>query len=557
MIIQQLQTILNDLLSLPAESEVVEFKEAKNNFDFKELGKYFSALSNEANLLNKPCAWLLFGVNDQRKVVGTNYRYNRKDLDSLKYEIAEKINNRLTFIEIHELQTADGRVILFQIPPAPKGIPTAFGGFFFGRDGVSSGALNIEEIERIRKQVALSDWSMGICAGASVADLDHVAISKARENYKIKNPRLAEEVDQWDSMTFLNKAKLAVNGSITNTCLLLLGKPESEHYLAPAIARITWVLKNVKNEEKDYEHFTCPFLLSIDMLYAKIRNLKYRYIKDGTLFPEEIDRYDPFNIKEALSNCIAHQDYTLSGRINVVEIEDEQLIFSNVGDFLPGSIESVLGSDQPPVLYRNSFLVQAMVNLNIIDTVGSGIKRMFRSQRERFFPMPDYDLSGSKVKAVITGKVLDLEYARVLARHPDLSLEEIIILDKVQKKKELTEVEILKLKERKLIEGRKPNFIISENVALKTKQIGSYLKTRGFDKEYYKKLVFEFIEKNRYGSTKVEIRDLLWSKLPELLSVTQKETKISNILRELRQEGKIINAGSDAKPSWKSTYCVL
>jgi ATP-dependent DNA helicase RecG len=250
---QQLQTILNDLLSLPAETEVVEFKEAKNNFDFKDLGKYFSALSNEANLKDKPCAWLLFGVNNLRKVVGTNYRPNRKDLDSLKYEIAEKINNRLTFIEIHELQTPDGRVILFQIPPSPKGIPTSFSGFFFGRDGESAGPLNIEEIERIRKQVTLTDWSMGICSGAAINDLDEAAIAKARENYKIKNPRLSDEVDQWDTATFLNKSKLAINGGITNTCILLLGKTESEHYIAPAIARITWVLKNSKNEEKDYE----------------------------------------------------------------------------------------------------------------------------------------------------------------------------------------------------------------------------------------------------------------------------------------------------------------
>ncbi|NLT50342.1 MAG: transcriptional regulator [Ignavibacteria bacterium] len=537
---------------MPAETEVLEFKEAKNNYDFKELGKYFSALNNEANLKNKPYAWLIFGVNNQKKVVGTQYRANRKDLDHLKYEIAEKINNRLTFIEIHELQTAEGRVILFQIPPAPLGIPTAFGGFFFGRDGESAGPLNIEEIERIRRQIIISDWSIGICQGASIDDLDNEAIAKARANYKIKNPRIAQEVDDWDTAKFLNKAKLSINGGITNSCILLLGKPESEHFLAPAIARITWVLKNTNNEEKDYEHFSCPFLLAIDKVFAKIRNLKYRYIKDGTLFPEEIERYDPFNIKEALSNCIAHQDYTLSSRISVVEVEDEQLIFTNAGEFLPGSIESVLDSDQPPLLYRNSFLVQAMVNLNMIDTIGSGIKRMFRSQRERFFPMPDYDLSGSKVKAVITGKVLDMEYARVLARHPDLSLDEIIILDKVQKKKELSENEIIKLKVRKLIEGRKPNFIISEQLAVKTKQVGSYLKTRGFDKQYYKKLVLEFINKNKYGSAKSEIRELLWKKLPELLTDTQKETKISNILRELRQENKIVNTGNDAKPNWIS-----
>jgi len=63
---QQIQNILSDLLSLPAETEVVEFKEARNNFDSKELGKYFSALSNEANLKGKSSSWLVFGVNNKK-----------------------------------------------------------------------------------------------------------------------------------------------------------------------------------------------------------------------------------------------------------------------------------------------------------------------------------------------------------------------------------------------------------------------------------------------------------------------------------------------------------
>ena len=50
----ELQVILQTLRNLNAENEVVEFKEAKNTYDFKKLGKYFSALSNEANLKGKP-----------------------------------------------------------------------------------------------------------------------------------------------------------------------------------------------------------------------------------------------------------------------------------------------------------------------------------------------------------------------------------------------------------------------------------------------------------------------------------------------------------------------
>lgn len=552
---EQLIHKLKELCSLPAETEVLEFKEAKAGYDFNKLGKYFSALSNEANLKDKNEAWLIFGIeNKNRTIVGSQFRANNRPyLDSLKGEIANKTNNRFTFIEIYELNDLpQGRVVMFQIPAAPKGIPVCWEGHFYGRDGEELSPLNIEEIERIRKQVAQTDWSATICNGASIADLDDNAILVAKANYKIKNPRLASEIDNWDTATFLNKAKLAINGKMTNTAILLLGKPESDHYIAPAIARITWVLKNLANEEKDYEHFGCPFLLSVDKVFAKIRNLKYRYIKEGTLFPEEVDRYDPYNIKEALSNCIAHQDYTMSGRINVVEMEDEQLIFSNVGDFLPGSIETVLDSDQPPALYRNNFLVQAMVNLNMIDTVGSGIKRMFRSQREKYFPMPDYDLSNKMVKLGITGKVINIDYAKVLVRNPNLTLDEIIMLDKVQKNKPLLDDEANVLKSKKLIEGRKPNFIISENLAVKTKQVGAYLKNRGFDKEYYKKLTLEFIEKNKTGSTKMEIRELLMSKLPEILSDNQKENKISNILTELKKEKKIENMGSDAKPSWKS-----
>jgi ATP-dependent DNA helicase RecG len=164
--------------------------------------------------------------------------------------------------------------------------------------------------------------------------------------------------------------------------------------------------------------------------------------------------------------------------------------------------------------------------------------------------MPEYDLTGSKVKATLIGKVLDIEYAKVLAEHPNLTLEEIIILDKVQKHKEISDAEIKILKAKNLIEGRKPNFIISEKLAVKTRQVGSYLKTRGFDKQYYNKLTLDFIEKNEGGSSKSEIRELLWDKLPDILEDKQKENKISNILRELRLVGKIINLGNDAKPRW-------
>src|SRR4030066_2515265 len=210
---QELLNKLNELRSLAAETEVFEFKEAKNNFDFAKMGKYFSALSNEAYLKGRPYAWLIFGIKDKgRTVVGSRFRPNQKDLDSLKGELANKTTNRITFIEIHELHLPEGRVLMFQIPAAPKGIPIAFEGHYYGRDGEELSPLNLEEIERIRAQAITEDWSAAIVEDAAIDDLDSAAIAKARENYKNKFSEQAKDVDQWDDITFLNKAKVTIKG---------------------------------------------------------------------------------------------------------------------------------------------------------------------------------------------------------------------------------------------------------------------------------------------------------------------------------------------------------
>ncbi len=546
---QELKDILQHLRNLTAETEVVEFKEAKTGYDFTKLGKYFSALSNEANLKGKLFAWLVFGIeNKYHNIVGSQYRTARKDLDSIKGEIANKTTNRITFIEIHELIFPEGRVVMFQIPAAPKGLPIAFDGHYYGRDSEELGPLNIEEMERIRMQSTSEDWSSCIIPEASIEDLDEEAIKIARTNYKNKFPEKAAEVDAWDDIIFLNKAKITIKGKITRTAIILLGKEESEHYINPAEAKIRWLLKDTKGNDKDYMIVGCPLLFAVDKIYAKIRNLRYRYIKEGTLFPDEVNQYEPYSIREALNNCIAHQDYTKHGRINVIEMED-QLIFTNLGSFIPGTVERVVIEDAPEEHYRNRFLASAMFNLKMVDTAGGGIKKIFNFQRDRFFPMPDYDLSGGKVKVTISGKVLDMDYARVLAQNKELGLDEIMMLDKVQKKQPLTSFEEKSLKAKSLIEGRKPNYYIGIKVAQETGQKAVYSKNKAFDKQYYIDLIEKSIKEHRYMERQ-DIDELLWKKLPEWMDEKQKKTKITNLISELRTKGKIRNDGSDTKSKW-------
>lgn len=306
---EKLTSILDSLLSLPAETEVVEFKRAERNFDDRDLGQYFSALSNEANLKEKDCAWLIFGIeNKSHEVVGSQYKNSRPALDAIKKKIADQTTGRHTFVEIYELLYRNGkRVVMFQIPPAPQGIPIAFQDHYYGRDGESLQGLAIEKIERIRYQVKLKDWSAGIIENASLEDLDPAAIAKARELYTKAHEEKTDEIASWDDITFLNKARITIRGKITNTAIVLLGKEESEHLISPAVAKIKWILRGQDNIERDYMIVSCPFVLAVDRIYNKIRNLKYRYInpEHKTLFPEEIDTYEPYVIREALNNAIA------------------------------------------------------------------------------------------------------------------------------------------------------------------------------------------------------------------------------------------------------------
>jgi ATP-dependent DNA helicase RecG len=539
-------------MEFPSEPEWIEFKEAKNSFDFETVGRLFSALSNEANLNGESEGWLIFGVTDEppRIIVGSNYRNTFPGLDNLKLKIAEQTNHRMTFSRIYELDTDQGRVVMFEIPPATRGIPTTWKGKAYGRVNDSLEALTLNEIEKIRKQNGESDWSGEICKGASLDDLDNEAISFARIKFKEKNPNLADEVDKWDDKEFLNRAKVCIDEKITNAAIILLGKSGSEHLISPMISQITWVLKDESGIERDYRHFWSPIILAVDQAYSQIRNLTCRYISNESLFPTEVSQYDPYVIRETLNNCIAHQDYMQSARIQIIE-EPDSLIFTNRGEFLPGSVEEVIRSNSPPDIYRNRFLANAMVNLNMIDTIGSGIKRIFRHQRERNFPMPDYDLSDpATVKVRLIGRILDERYTRILIRRKDLDILDVIALDKVQKRQNLTDGEYKSLKTKKLIEGRRPkNLYISLDVATAVDRKADYIKNRSFDKCYFKDLIIAYLSKFD-SATRKDIDALLFDKVPDVMDYQQKRLFIKNLLQEMRKEGRIKTIGNTYSAKW-------
>ncbi|WP_343293002.1 ATP-binding protein [Vandammella animalimorsus] len=395
------------------------------------------------------------------------------------------------------------------------------------------------------------DWTAQVIPGATLDDLDEAAVRKARESFaqKYANRFQPGEVESWPLATFLDRARVTQDGQITRAALLLLGKAESIWRLSPYPAQLTWKLVG---PERAYEHFGPPFLLSTTRLYQRIRNIQLRLLPQDELLPIEVSKYDQKIVLEALHNCIAHQDYTRNGRVVVTELPD-RLVFENEGSFFEGQPDEYIQGDKTPRRYRNPALAQAMVELNMIDTIGYGIHSIYAGQARRYFPLPDYDLSEpDAVKLTIYGGVVDPAYSRLLIQKTDLPLADVLALDRVQKKRPIPDEAAARLRRSKLIEGRKPNFHVSAAVAEATANKADYIRTRAQDDAFYAKLLTDYLEK--FGqANRAEINQLLIDKLSDALDDKQKYNKISGLLTGLRRRGVIVNTGSDTASCWRLT----
>lgn len=531
------------------EYEIVEFKEAKGGYDTDKIGRYFSAISNEANLRQQQYGWLVFGVGEEqktkiKKIVGTAYKKGDNSLlERFKYEISKDTANGMTFYDIIEIfpivKGKEYRVLMFKIPAAATGIPTDWKTNYYERAGESLVPLKQYKIDVIRSQER-RDWSKQVLEQAGIEHLDKDAVALAREKYKEKmnQEHISKEVDVMSDEQFLTKIKLMINGKITHAGMLLLGNSDYD-YMFRSAPSIMWRLYGADNMDRDYAIFKIPFINVVDKVFAKVRNLTYRYMPNQmTLFPMETEQYDSWLMRELLNNCIAHTNYQLGGRIYVNEFED-RLKFTNPGDFIPQKIENVLEASYSPPFYRNQLLAESMAAFHMIDTATLGIRRAYNIQKAKYFPMPDYNVSsGTQVEVTIYGKTLNDSYMHILYAHQDLDLQTVFLLDRIQKGLPVEKEDVDRLREQKLVEGRLTSLYLSASAAKSIDESATYIKNKGVDDKYYKDLIVEYLK--QYGKAKKkDIRELLWDKLPDALSDAQKEHKVSNLLAALRKTNVI------------------
>ena len=500
----------------------------------------------------------MLGVSEEhtKHPVGTSFKKGDPSLlEKFKYEISKSTTDAMSFLDIIELepiyQGKKCRVLMFKIPAAVAGIPTEWKTRYYARSGESLIPLQQYKIDIIRRQER-RDWSRQILVGATINDLDPRAINFARIKYKEKmnRPHINEEIDSLSDFDFLSKIKLIINGQITNAAMLLLGKEDRDVLFARA-PHMMWRLIAANGDIKDYELFGIPFITVTDRVFSRIRNLTYRYMPNQqSLFPMETEQYDTWMLRELLNNCIAHSYYQSGERIYVNECEDS-IVITNPGSFLPQTVEAVLQPTYNPPFYRNQLLADAMVKFHMIDTATSGIKKVYRIQKEKFFPLPDYNLSNvNQVAVTVFGKILDEKYTQLLYKNNEsLDLETVFLLDKIQKHVQITKEQAVRLKKRGLVEGRYPNIYVSFKVASMVGKKAEYVHNKGLDENICRQLILEALK--NAPTTQHELLEVLdVGALPGHLSTEQKSRKLSNILQKMKKEGLVKPTGSRRYAVW-------
>lgn len=391
---------LDQLLSLPRENEVVEFKEARDNFSLEKMGQYFSALSNEANLKGIDEAWLVFGVTDKKQVVGTTFRPDGDKLYRLSRELADHVGNNLTFRGIHELERDGHRVILFEIPPAIMGTPTTWQGHCYGRDGDSLGALNQDERRRIEHQA--SEYIFERESAWQNASYSHVRELIDFEGY-FRLFKLPLPSDLPGVLEKFLQDRIVVRApenrySITNLGAVLFARDIRQfERLAHKAPRVIFYdgtgRTSAKRELTGQKGYALGFKPMLDYLAERLPATETL----GQIQRETVPLFPINALRELVANALIHQDFTVRGSAPMIEVFANRIEVTNPGRPL---IDTLRFIDHSP-RSRNEALAGMLRRLGICEERGSGIDLVVELCEQYHLPAPEFITSGDYTRATI------------------------------------------------------------------------------------------------------------------------------------------------------------
>jgi ATP-dependent DNA helicase RecG len=525
-----------EALLLDKEDEHLEFKEAKNHFDFEELVKYCVALANERG------GRIILGVTDARphKVVGS---HAFEDAERTKVGLIDRLRLR---VDLDVLGHTGGRVLAFHVPSRPIGTPLQYKGAYWMRGGEQLLPMTPDMLKRIFAE-AQPDFSEGLCAGSTLDDLAPEAIATFRTRWSERARR--PELRDYTVEQLLGDAELMMDGQLTYAGIILLGTRKAVgRHLAQAEFIFEYRSNDANIAYQQRVEYREGFLLYHDDLWSKInlRNELFSY-QDG-LFRMEVPAFNEEAVRECILNAVSHRDYRLPGSTFVKQWPQRIRVISPGG--FPSGItpENILERQQP----RNRRLADALARCGLVERAGQGADRMFSSAvREGKLP-PDFgDSDEYQVSVVLSGQVQDekfLSFLDRLARETRnlLSLDDLVVVDCVHRDIPVP----LRLKGRipGLVQMGAIEHITARKLTLSRRfysfvgKRGEYTRRRGLDRLANKAILLQHLQQNaRDGSPLLELNQVL----PGMTSV-----QVQNLLRELKREGKAHSVGRTKSARW-------
>jgi ATP-dependent DNA helicase RecG len=531
MTLPQLQELLD-----AKENEHLEFKEAKHNFDFDTLVKYCAALANEGG------GKMVLGVTDQRPrhIVGSQEFAN---LERTKASIIERLHLR---IEADELQHPNGRVLVFEMPSRPIGVPIQYKGAYWMRAGEDLVPMTPDKLKRIFDE-AVPDYTAEVCEKATMDDLAPTAIQSFRQRWQRKSGN--EMLSNLSDERLLTDAELIVGGKITYAALILLGTRQAlGKYLAQAEVIFEYRSNEAPGPAQQREDYRQSFLLFFDDLWSKI-NLRndLQHFQDG-FFMNSIPTFNETVCREAILNAVSHRDYRHPGSTFVKQFPRRLEVISP-GGFPLGITPQNIITEQLP---RNRRLAESFLRCGLVERAGQGVDLMFGWCIKESKSQPDYSQTNEyRVWLKLMGEVQDPQFLRFLEKIGAETLarfvvEDFLVLDLVHREQPIPQElkpRLAVLLDADVIErAGRGKFLLSKQFYSFIGKKGVYTRKRGLDRETNKALLLKHIQNHKKEGSKLnDLRQVL-------PSLTYDQVQV--LLKELKAEGRIKNVGKTSAALW-------
>jgi ATP-dependent DNA helicase RecG len=532
--LDQLQTWLH-----AKEDEHLEFKEAKHNFHFETLVKYCVALANEGG------GKMILGVTDKppRTVVGSQAF---RDLERTKAGLIERLRLR---VDVEEIQHPDGRVLVFQVPSRPIGMPIQYEGAYWMRGGEDLIPMTPDLLQRIFAEAG-PDFSAEVCVSAGLDDLDPTAVEVLRRLWQRKSPDL--DLANRSAEQLLADAELIVDGRVTYAALILLGKRGAlGKHLAQAEVIFEYRSNEAPGPAAGRHEFRQGFLLVLDEIWRLINLRNDLQHFQQRFFVWDVPTFNERVVREAVLNAVSHRDYRHGGSVFVRQYPRRIEIVSP-GGFPPGiAPENILREQNP----RNRRIAEVLGKCGLIERAGQGFDLIFRECIRQSKPLPDFSHTHAhSVWLTLHGEIQDPEFLRFLEeigqeRMAAFSTDDFLVVDLVHREQPVSDYlksRVEHLLEQGIIErmgrGRGVRLLLSQQFYRRLGKAGVYTRKRGLDRETNKMLLLKHIQDNQKEG----------SQLQELMQVlpSLSRDQVQKLLQDLKIKGRIHNVGSTKAARW-------